>query len=358
MRATLARLAWWMWDGRAGRFSTLMGLPLLPLSALWRLVARARNRRYDRRRGERIEGLIVVSIGNLAVGGTGKTPVSSWVARTLAAHGCAPAVLLREHDADEGALHRLWAPTVPVLTGADRLRLARVARSAGSDAVVLDDGFQHRAIARDLDIVLVAAGDALPGPVLPRGPYREPADGLRRAQVVVITRRTAPVAASREVEARLRALGLLGDGTVVGGARLAPSGFVPLASYERRGERPPRSSEPSLHRPVALTAIARAHAFREDVEALSTGRVELAAFPDHHPFSVDDAAAARRRAGSRPIVVTEKDAVKLTVHASVLGDVWVLRQRLVWDWGRRDIAARLAGLRMRPGPAMRGVRGR
>lgn len=344
MRTSIERLAWWIWDGRAGWVSTLAGLPLLPLSAVWRLAARGRNRRYDRRGGKRIDGLTVVSVGNLVVGGTGKTPVSSWVARTLVELGYRPTMLLREHDGDEGALHRRWTPTVPVLTGADRVRTAQVARSAGSDAVILDDGFQHRALARDLDIVLIAVDDALPGPVLPRGPYREPVAGLRRAQVVVITRRTTPAAVSRGLAARLRNRGLLGDGCVVGGVRLAPADLVPLTAYGRGGGETLRAAVSWLDGSVALTAIARPHAFREDVEALSSAPVRLAAFGDHHVFTVDDARRARQRAGSRPIVMTEKDAVKLIGHVSVLGEAWVLRQRLAWDWGERDVAARLSGL--------------
>lgn len=369
MRAGLHRFAWRMWRDEAGWPGRVVRVLLLPAEALWRLVTGWRNRRWDRRGGSGVDGLAVVSVGNLAVGGTGKTPFSAWVARKLLASGASPALLLRGYGEDETRLHRRWNPGVPALLGADRLESAGRARDGGADVVVLDDGYQHRRLARDLDIVLLAAEDPLPAPVLPRGPYREPLAALRRADAVVVTRRRAGPEVARLLLERLVAARLLREGVVTASVRLAPGGIVPLqehlgggaprgragredgpdatraAESGSRGVGSAVAGSPELIDPLVLTAVARPEELCRDVEALTGGEVELLAYADHHDFTAHDAREARARAGARPIVVTEKDAVKLARHLDVLGDTWVLRQSLVWDSGEAALARRLAEVR-------------
>jgi tetraacyldisaccharide 4'-kinase len=141
----------------------------------------------------------VLSVGNVTVGGTGKSPFVAWAARTLAAAGARPAIALRGYGSvdpargDEVLEYRETAPGIPVLAGPDRHAMVQAALARGEPigCVVLDDGFQHRRLARDLDVVLIdATRPGLDGPLLPAGWLREPAGALRRADLVVVTRAT------------------------------------------------------------------------------------------------------------------------------------------------------------------------
>jgi tetraacyldisaccharide 4'-kinase len=140
-------------------------------------------------------GLPVVSVGNITAGGTGKTPLTQWIVRALQAVGHSPMIALRGHkgaeNADEVLEHRAGLPGIVLAVGANRAqRIAsmRVNNSA-CDVVVLDDGFQHRQLRRDCDIVLIdSTRPALDDDLLPLGWLREPALSLRRATGVIVPR--------------------------------------------------------------------------------------------------------------------------------------------------------------------------
>lgn len=371
MKARLQRFAWRMWRGEAGLLGQAVGVALLPAEGLWRLATWARNRRFDRSGGARVDGVEVISVGNLAVGGTGKTPMAAWLVDALVELGQRPALLLRGYGEDEARLHGIWNPEVPVIAGEDRVRSARRAERLGADGVVLDDGFQHRRLARSLDVVLLAAEDAVPAPVMPRGPYREPLTALRRADVVLVTRRGGDADAGRARIEELRDEGYVRADAAVAGVRLAVDRVVSLRDFGLGGRNAVRTESPvgpppappagpdarelqervSVPGAVVLTAIARPHAFVRDVEEITGGPVDVRAFADHHDFTPTEAREARAWAGERPIFVTEKDAVKLAEHAALLGDARVVLQRLEWDWGEEEVRGRVGaifGLASRP----------
>jgi tetraacyldisaccharide 4'-kinase len=238
---------------------------------------------------------------------------------------------------------------MPVVADPDRITGARRAMRDGATTVVVDDGFQHRRMARDLDVVLLSVDDPFPGGVMPVGPYREPASSLARADVILLTRRRASLDAARAMVSEVEAVPGVRPGIVVGCVRLASDGVVPLQAEPSASDAPADAPAETLRGgAVALTAIARPEAFRRDVAGLATGPVELVAYADHHDFTDADVKRARERAGARPIVVTEKDAVKLGGLADALGDAWVLRERVVWDWGEDALRGRLVDL---AGPA-------
>ena len=337
MSGWLTRFARRWWAGEYGLRGSLLALVLTPLSSIWRAATALRNWTWDRRGGERLEGVAVVSVGNLAVGGTGKTPLAAWVARALADGGARPALLLSGYGADEVLLHRVWSPDLAVLADPDRISGAKRVVREGATVVVVDDGFQHRRLARDLDLVLLAVEDSFPGRVLPCGPYREPVASLARADGVILTRRRASAEEARVLEASVRTVPGVGPDRVLACVHLLADRLEALGD-------PGMEPATVLEQPLALTAIARPEAFRHDVARLAAGTVDLLAFADHHPFTEQDVRSARRRAEGRPIVVTEKDAVKLTDFADILGETWVLRQRVVWDWGEDAVRERLARL--------------
>ncbi|MBW8771569.1 MAG: tetraacyldisaccharide 4'-kinase, partial [Gemmatimonadetes bacterium] len=134
-------------------------LVLAPPSWLYASIVRMRGALYDRNLLLHVHraALPVLSIGNLSVGGTGKTPLAAWAAKRLLASGATPAVLLRGYGDDEPLVHAALNPDVPVIADPDRVAGARKALAAGADCAILDDGFQHRRLARVADWVLVSA---------------------------------------------------------------------------------------------------------------------------------------------------------------------------------------------------------
>ncbi|MEJ2504469.1 MAG: tetraacyldisaccharide 4'-kinase, partial [Gemmatimonadota bacterium] len=192
-----------LWEGGApGLGSRLLGALLTPAELGFRAAVRARDMAY--RSGfmdADAPPIPAISVGNLTVGGTGKTPMVRWLVRTLVGQGYTPGILHGGYADDEPELHRRWFPDLPVVADKDRLRGAGTAMQEGADVLVLDDAFQHRRFGRDLDLVLVAAESWSRGArLLPRGPYRESPRALRRADVVIITRRTADGDAAARVE--------------------------------------------------------------------------------------------------------------------------------------------------------------
>ncbi|HEV2736865.1 MAG TPA: tetraacyldisaccharide 4'-kinase, partial [Longimicrobiaceae bacterium] len=242
----------------------------------------------------------------------------------LLERGRRPPVALRGYGADEVQVHRELNPEVPVFAAARRIEAAREAAAAGRDVVVLDDGFQHRALARDLDVVLVPVeGWTGRRRLLPRGPWREAATALLRADIVVPTRKSASAAESATVVRELRALA---PGVPMVECWLAPDALLPLG-------RGPASDPPSRGAVVlAVAALADPGPFAENLRGMGMS-VELAAFPDHHAFDAAEAAALRERAGRRPIVMTHKDAVKLRDLLPPSAGAWVLTQRVRFTAG-------------------------
>jgi tetraacyldisaccharide 4'-kinase len=269
----------------------------------------------------------VISVGNIAVGGAGKTPVARWLIDELLRRRRRPALLHGGYAADEPALHRRWHPDVPVLAGRDRLIGAQRALAAGADVLVLDDGFQHRRLARDLDLVLVAAEHwAAPRHLLPRGPWREPLASLGRAHLVAVTRKAAEpeaAAAVREAlgtyaRAEVLQLGLLP------GRWLRPDGS-PAEPTEQRFEA------------AALAGVAEPRSFLVNARSAGADIQDFIAFPDHHAYDRGDIDRIRSITRGRPIATTAKDAVKLALLAPDL-DLRVLEQDVVVEHGADVLA--------------------
>tara|TARA_B100000959_G_scaffold47296_1_gene48372 strand:+ start:21663 stop:22676 length:1014 start_codon:yes stop_codon:yes gene_type:complete len=317
---------------RAGEGGMLSGALMVlgyPITSIYSVLMAIRNSHYDRVGGQKVPGVKVVSVGNLAIGGTGKTPISAWVARALEARDLRSAIVSRGYGKDELILHKKWNPGTPIVADPDRLEAARLAGLDGADVVVLDDGFQHRRIARDFDIVLLSAEDTFPGYLLPSGPYREPIRSLKRADAVLVTRRTASRQVAERVIAQAEA--------IAPGALTAIIHLAPDAWQDLRGS----PVTPPDRNVLAIAAVARPIEFSQSISNMVKGSVELMSFPDHHDYQVDDIAKIRRVACERTIAVTEKDAVKLAQYNDMLGEVRVLVERVQWESGRQEIEREL-----------------
>lgn len=284
----------------------------------------------------------VVSVGNLTVGGTGKTPVAAWIARWLGDHGARPAVILRGYGSDEPAVHRALNPDVSVILDADRRRAVAEAVHRGADIVVLDDAFQHRQLKRTVDIVLISA-DRWSNDIrlLPAGPWREPLSALRRADLVIVTRKAAGPDAVERVHAALSTV-----------APRVPRVSVHLAADELVGVEDGEHAALSTVRGERLTAVAAIGdpaAFVRQLE-LCGASVDPMVYRDHHEFEAADIERIIATAsGSARVVCTLKDAVKLrNLWPRAAPTLWYVSQRVIVERGVGGIERLLdAALRAR-----------
>jgi tetraacyldisaccharide 4'-kinase len=256
----------------------------------------------------------VISIGNLTAGGTGKTPCTIWAARALSEGGARVAVVARPvggpvpgGEGDEVVLLAERLPGVRVLAARVKaegaLTAARTLRATpGPCAVIVDDGFSHRALARDLDVVLVDAARPIGnGHLLPRGMLREPPTALARAHVVIATR--ADRVTPERLGETLAALARLAPASLLAAARLEPLGLVDGAEVTARGTNV-----------VCLSGLARAGELAASARALGLSVTADLCYPDHHRFGAAEwrRAEALAREVDGGLVVSAKDAVRLT----------------------------------------------
>lgn len=328
-----------IWSGeRAADPTGMLRTVLCLLSLPYRSAVAGRNRLYDRGllRQEKLP-CPVISVGNLTVGGTGKTPTVILIATMLREKGRKPAVLSRgyggiarapvtivsdgkrilagwQQSGDEPVLIAGAVPGVPVLTGPRRILTGRAAMQRfGADVLILDDAFQHRALFRDLDIVMLDAEYPFGNDhLLPRGPLREPKEALRRAHLLIRTggaesekplQGTPPLPVFRGIH---RPQGLVEATT----GHLAPLTVL-------RGTRV-----------CAFAGIGFPEAFQQGLAALGAEVVAFRSFPDHHPYTRPDLEALRRRAvesGARLMVTTEKDGIRLADYPDFLAGIFLLR---------------------------------
>jgi tetraacyldisaccharide 4'-kinase len=306
-----------LWTGNSASDRVARTL-LSPLELVFRGIVALRGRLYDNGSLEvKRSRISVVSVGNLTVGGTGKTPISAWVASRLAARGRAPAIILRGYGADETLVHKHLNPSIPVIEASDRVSGIQVAAQTGADVAILDDAFQHRRAARDVDIVLISADDWTGHQrLLPAGPYREPVEGLRRATVVIITRKAASDSTVASIESFVRQTA---PGALLAVARLDLTDVVNHGAPERTFEMRALRDKSIL----AIAAVGNPRAFFNQLEACGA-RVVRRAFPDHHGFTRQEIAElAAQSAQFDYVVCTLKDAVKLGVE-------WPADARPLW----------------------------
>ena len=310
---------------------------LWPFALAYAGVVALRGALYDAGLLEQVRlALPSVSVGNLTVGGTGKTPAAAWLAARLVERGARPAIVMRGYGSDEPLVHREVNPEIPVVIAGDRVVGVKRARVLGADVAVLDDAFQHRRARRDADVVLISADRwRLPVRPLPAGPWREPLSALSRATMAVVTRRAV---ASDVVAAVVGELGRIRPSLPVAVAslslgelhRVGAPDVRPLASLE--GER------------VYLVAgIGDPLTLVSQLEARGA-TVTLHAFEDHHRFTDDDVSAVLRGAvGASVVLCTLKDAVKLApLWPRAALSLWYVSQQFALESGQGTVDSLLA----------------
>ncbi len=330
--------------------------PLIPLASLYGLAMKSRASLYAR-------GLLtqhtlpcrVISIGNLTVGGTGKTPVVIALASALRDRGRRVGVVSRGYKrsgaeaimevsdgrsvlgnpgetGDEPLLIAQRCPGVPVVVGADRPSVGRhLIGRYRIDTLIMDDGFQHMALRRETNILVLDAGAPFGnGYLLPRGRLREPLSAMARATAVLVTRASQ----DGRLDAIKDAVRAVAPAVPIWATDFAPSAVVQVGGSS--------SVEPSAlkgERVIAMSGIGNPGSFRTLLEGVGATVVEHCVFPDHHAYSREDVQKVRKaaeRAGAARIVTTEKDAVKLAQFEEAKGAIWAVRIDLTWLEGQEE----------------------
>ena len=364
------RLTYEIWQ-RHGLWGRLGWLALAPLSLGFSALVRGRNLLYDRHwLPSKRPPLQVISVGNLTVGGTGKTPLVLWLAQALQNRGYRVGILSRGYGGktpkvtvvgttgqalatpaevgDEPVmLARAFAGVV--IAGRDRVAAAGLAHERfGLDVVILDDGFQHRRLERDVDLLLVngikGSGN---GWLLPAGPLREPLAAARRADVVIMTKGGEQRSHQWRSQGRLAA----NDERPVFYGDLKPTTLVNFAQSTWH-ELP--LALLGGKRVVALTGIADSLPFYRALHEWEAEIAEIMEFPDHHAYTQADWQIISLASQKFDLIVTtEKDLVKLERFPFATGKLVALRVQMEIEHGDQLLAAverRLAETKTNPQP--------
>jgi tetraacyldisaccharide 4'-kinase len=307
-----------------------------------------RNRGYDSGKTEIHQVSVpVISVGNLTLGGTGKTPMVKWIARRLRARNLRVAILSRGYGATDGGRNdealelEQSLPDVPHLQSPDRVAIAQAAvEELASQVLLVDDGFQHRRLGRDLDIVLLDATQPFGyDHVFPRGTLREPARNLKRANIVCLSRANLVTPEQREA-IRQRAL------------HYAPSAVWCEVSHSPSALLNSSGIEGSMDklrgaRVFGFCGIGNPDAFRKTLENAGAELVGWREFPDHHDYQAEDVAsvsAAANDSGAEMAVCTQKDLVKLRVPMLRTLPLWAVVVEIEFLEGEDAMRAALDGL--------------
>lgn len=264
----------------------------------------------------------VISVGNITLGGTGKTPLVVTLARNLNDSGKKVAVLSRGYGgdrvtSDEVELLKKRLPCVPVLVGRDRIKTAREAdESLKADVILLDDGFQHWRLKRDLDIVTLDINDPFGnGRLIPRGTLREPLSSLKRADIFVLTKvgfEGDSIAKAQGLKARL--------GVINADAAVFTSSYIPSRLFDVAGPEELKLSFIDNKKIALVCAIGEPESFEDTAKALGADIVLRSFFMDHHKYTENDIKKIIDECKVKEIDVvltTEKDTPRLT-HLSSL----------------------------------------
>lgn len=330
-------------DGRAtGLVATLRRTGLSAIEIPYEALVRLRNYGYDHSiLTVKKASAPVISVGNLTLGGTGKTPLVAWLAHWFAQHNKKPAIISRGYKAktgqlsDEAAELKILLPTVPHYANKQRIIAAGEAVTKGSDVLLLDDGFQHRQISRDLNLITIDATDPFGcNRIFPRGLLREPLWGLKRADALVLTR-TDQVSIKTRNEIQEQCFQFVGSHDKPwietehrpSNLRLVDGTTQPLKTLQDK-------------RILSLSAIGNPGAFHRTLTTLGHEPVATLTFPDHHTYTTDDIhriSEETESVGAEIIVTTLKDLVKLPLASVRNRPLCALEIGIQFQTGLQDL---------------------
>lgn len=340
----------------------------MPFGHIYNLVLKVRAAMYRKGIAQSYDlGVPVISVGNITVGGTGKTPLVAFVAKVMSEEGCNVCILTRGYkrenpnervvvsdgktvlaDAKKSGdepfeLAQDLLGVAAVIADKDRASAAAWAKeNLGSEAFVLDDGFQHFKLKRSLDLVTIDATNPFGnGWLLPQGTLREPAENLARADAIILTRSDLIENAENPDEVRKRVRAYVPHKPLFI-SRNKTSGIIPLSNLFANAEKP--IAVPAPEKALAFCALGNPAAFFRQLEREGFDVVKTRSFPDHHAYTQKDASGLEelaRQNGAEILLTTVKDAVKLKdLNFSI--PCFVVKSALVFDdeKGLRDLIAK------------------
>jgi tetraacyldisaccharide 4'-kinase len=312
------------WSGGLGIWGTFLDAVLALMEALYRICVKWRVFAYKHQWLHTVKlDVPVISVGNLAIGGTGKTPFSRWVYEKTLQMEFVPGVISGDMARDESELYKSWNPGGIFINDKSKTKGASVAVSRGANLIVIDDGFQHLGLKRDLNIVLIAAEHQYSEKCLPRGILREPFTALDRADFVVVTRKTAERVVTQSVA---------GDIEKYVPEKQIGQVHLKFSSWKNIGGA--TVPEP-VGRCLIFTSIAEPEILIELVESITSRKAKARIYPDHYEFNHTDLQYLKEKAEDYNIVTTEKDAVKLQHLGDTARNVFVLHLDLEWERGEQ-----------------------
>jgi len=332
-----------MKDRRSGPADAAVKGVLHVLAALYSLAEGAVDLCYRTGiRREHAAGTPVISVGNITMGGTGKTPFTVFLSRRLEEAGKSPAVLIRGYGSDESVMLKDELPDVPVIVGQDRVAGAARAVALGRDVLVMDDGFQHRRLARDINMVLIDGVSLFGnGFLFPRGVLREGLAALRRADIFIMTK--ADMAGEervREIERELE--------RIAPGIRCVRTRHRPCFLKDVTGAVYSLDSVAG-NKVCLVSAIGDPDYLAFLVEGTGASVVWRRDHLDHHRYvqaDVDGIAAALASTGAEAVIVTAKDHTKLRGLdiSSIEEKLFVLNVEIEIIGGKEYLDRRLDGV--------------
>jgi tetraacyldisaccharide 4'-kinase len=333
----------WNDDGNIRRY-TIIKIIASAISLPYRLIITFRNRLYDKKIFTVVKlPCPVISVGNIAVGGTGKTPCVIMLARMLQSHGFKPAILSRGYGGsstksvnivadgknilldsktagDEPFLMAQSLRSIPIIVGPQRIKTGKTAINRfGANVLICDDAMQHRQIFRDINLVLLDGQDPLGnGHVLPRGKLREPIAGLKRASAFLLTR-TNETPKTDNINKKLSQTGNIPIFTSIHKLKDVIKGDYsdkwPIAGLKGK-------------KVCAFCGIAKPDSFKKSLLAAECHILSLDTFPDHHNYSRAELEIIKIKFYNNKadlIITTQKDGMRLQNFAEFLSIIYMMR---------------------------------
>ncbi|MGV8058438.1 MAG: tetraacyldisaccharide 4'-kinase [Smithellaceae bacterium] len=336
----------WNDDGSSNCYSPVKAM-LYVISLLYRLIITLRNRLYDRNIFQEIKlPCPVISVGNITVGGTGKTPCVIWIAQMLQKKGFKPAVLSRGYGGknsqpvnivsdgdkilvdsatagDEPYLIARSLPGIPVFTGPQRILTGKNAiDNFGVNVLICDDAFQHRQIFRNINLVLLDSQSPLGnGHMLPRGSLREPVTELRRADAIILTR-TDETKKTNEI---------IGELACASDIPVFVSSHKPVDAVKRDNSGQLQLTELKGKKVCAFAGIAKPDSFKKAISATGAQILSFDIFPDHHRYTKKELENIHNnflKNNGDLLITTEKDGMRLQEFPEFSKDIYLLRIKL------------------------------
>lgn len=355
-----------------GFFTTLFRLLLTPLSWLYGIITRTRNFCYETGLFKQSKlPCTVMSIGNIVVGGSGKTPAVASIAKLLQKSGYKVAILLRGYgrrssektlivsdgevclrsrveSGDEAYLLAQQLNDIPIIVGKNRFITGKIAYDQfNCDIILLDDGYQHRKLARDMDILTIDATQPYgTGSLLPIGTLREPISSLKRTDIILLTRvdvSNTPIEELKyEIQQRIK-------NTPILESIHQPTSLYEIGNYNGSDNKPYTIPLTDLQgkRILAVCGIGNPDAFKITLQHFNPEFIELLTFPDHHSYTDSDINKIiqySKQVNAEWVVTTQKDEDKLSALAQHI-PVVVLAIELVITHGKETLLKELQAIR-------------